>query len=216
MRSLPFEYPGRHPRSRIRVLVIVGLTTIAMTGCSSMKPEDFAGTEPNFRLEEFFDGQTKAWGIFEDRFSNLRRQFTVDIDGTWDGETLTLVEDFVYDDGELEQRIWTIRPEGAHGYVGEADGVVGPANGSAYGNAVNWQYYFDLNVGDRTINVHFDDWMYLQPDGETMINRAHVTKWGFEIGTASIFFRKADAEAALEMDEDQIDQSVDVTGQAAE
>ncbi|WP_366657757.1 DUF3833 domain-containing protein [Fodinicurvata sp. EGI_FJ10296] len=180
-----------------------------LTGCSSMKPEDFAGTEPRFRLEEFFEGQTRAWGIFEDRFSNLRRQFTVDIDGEWDGQTLTLVEDFVYADGETEQRIWTIRPDGENGYVGEAGNVVGTASGAAYGNALNWQYYFDLDIGDRTINVHFDDWMFLQPDGESMINRAHVTKWGIEIGSAFIFFRKADDELALEMDQETVEQAID-------
>ena len=174
--------------------VIVGLTTIAMTGWSSMKPEDFEGTEPRFRLETFFEGQTRAWGIFEDRFSNLRRQFTVDIDGTWDGETLTLVEDFVYEDGEEERRIWVIRPDGENAYTGEADGVIGPASGRAYGNAVNWRYDFDLVVGGRSFKVNFNDWMFLQPDGETMINRAYVTKWGIRVGTASIFFRRADAE----------------------
>jgi hypothetical protein len=193
MRGRPRRWSGRG-FIILAVLVIVGLTTIAMTGWSSMKPEDFEGTEPHFRLETFFEGQTRAWGIFEDRFSNLRRQFTVDIDGTWDGETLTLVEDFVYDDGEEERRVWVIRRDGEHGYTGEADGVIGPASGRAYGNTVNWRYHFDLVVGGRSFKVHFDDWMFLQPDGETMINRAHVTKWGIRIGTASIFFRRADAE----------------------
>ncbi len=177
----------------LAVLAIVGLATLATTGWSSMKPEDFEGAEPHFRLETFFEGHTRAWGIFEDRFSNLRRQFTVDIDGTWDGETLTLVEDFVYEDGEEERRIWVIRPDGENGYTGEADGVIGPASGRAYGNAVNWRYDFDLVVGGRSFKVNFNDWMFLQPDGETMINRAYVTKWGIRVGTASIFFRRADA-----------------------
>ena len=194
MQTRSREHTGSSLRSRLRTLVIVGLATIAMTGCSSMKPEDFVGTEPQFRLEEFFEGQTRAWGIFEDRFSNLRRQFTVDIDGSWDGETLTLVEDFVYEDGEEERRIWVIRPDGEGGYTGEADGVIGTASGVARGNAVNWQYHFDLEVGTRSFKVHFNDWMFLQPDGETMINRAYVTKWGFKVGTASIFFRRIDGE----------------------
>ncbi len=193
MRIRPRECPERGFLSRFLALVIVGLATIAMTGCSSMKPEDFAGTEPQFRLEEFFVGQTRAWGIFEDRFSNLRRQFVVDIEGTWDGETLTLVEDFVYDDGEEERRVWVIQRDGADGYTGEADSVIGTASGVARGNAVNWQYHFDLDVGGRRFKVHFNDWMFLQPGGETMINRAYVTKWGIQVGTASIFFRKVGA-----------------------
>ena len=161
-----------------------------------MSPEDFAGMEPRFLLEEYFEGHTRAWGIFQDRFGNLRRQFVVDIEGTWDGETLTLVEDFVYSDGETEQRIWRVQRTGEHSYEGTADGVVGTAEGRAYGNAVNWAYDFDLRVGDRTWRVHFDDWMFLQDD-DTMINRATVTKWGFTVGEATIFFQRvADADAA--------------------
>lgn len=157
-----------------------------------MRPEDFAEREPRFRIEEYFAGKTRAWGIFQDRFGTLRRQFIVDIDGTWDGETLTLVEDFVYDDGETEQRIWRITRTGAHSYEGRADGVIGIAKGESYGNALNWRYDFDLKVGDSVWNVHFDDWMFLQGDG-VMINRASITKFGIELGQVTIAFRKAEA-----------------------
>lgn len=167
---------------------------LLLAGCGGMKPEDFAGRTPEFVLERYFAGTTKAWGIFEDRFGNLRREFAVDIEGTWDGELLTLVEDFRYSDGETEQRIWRIRKTGAHSYEGEADGVIGVAQGKAYGNALNWRYDFDLQVGDNSWTVHFNDWMFLQEDG-VMINRAKVSKLGFEIGQATIFFRKSTAAA---------------------
>ena len=156
-----------------------------------MKAEDFAGTEPRFILEEYFQGRTRAWGMFEDRFGRVRRQFVVDIDGTWDGEKLTLVEDFTYSDGETERRVWVVERTGEHTYTGQADGVIGTAHGTSYGNALNWTYDFDLKVGDSTWRVHFDDWMLLQ-DEDVMINRATITKWGFEIGTATIFFRRLD------------------------
>jgi len=154
-----------------------------------MKPEDFAGREPRFRLEDYFAGKTRAWGIFQDRFGTLRRQFVVDIEGTWDGDTLTLVENFVYDDSETEQRTWTIRKTGEHSYEGRADGVIGLATGHSFGNVLNWQYRFALKIGDSTWNVAFDDWMFLQSDG-VMINRAVVSKFGFELGQVTITFRK--------------------------
>ncbi|NNG05259.1 MAG: DUF3833 domain-containing protein [Inquilinus sp.] len=176
-----------------RTLVLCLAFLFALTGCSSMKPQDFAGTTPTFALEDYFDGKVRAWGIFQDRFGRLRRQFVVDITGTWDGETLTLVEDFVYDDGELDQRIWHIRKLDEHRYEGTADDVVGTAVGIAYGNALNWSYDFDLLVGERRIRVRFDDWMFLQ-DQEVMINRAEVIKWGFTLGEVSIFFTRQDQD----------------------
>lgn len=176
----------------IRAAMALSLSLTLLTGCSGMKPEDFAGQEPRFLIEEYFAGKTKAWGIFQDRFGKLRRQFVVEIDGSWDGETLTLVEDFVYDDGETEQRIWRIRKTGAHSYEGTADNVIGTAEGKSYGNALNWRYDFALKVGDGTWNVHFDDWMFLQGDG-VMINRAEVSKLGIALGEVTIAFSKPDA-----------------------
>lgn len=159
-----------------------------------MKPEDFSGREPRLLIEDYFAGQTKAWGIFQDRFGTLRRQFQVDIDGSWDGETLTLVEDFWYDDGQTEQRVWRITKQGEHGYVGHADGVIGIAEGRAYGNALNWTYKFALKVADDTWTVTFDDWLFLQSDA-VLLNRAEVSKFGLKIGEVTLVFAKADAAA---------------------
>jgi hypothetical protein len=69
-------------------------------------------SERQLNLEEFFDGDLVAYGQFQDILGNVSRRFTVEIDGTWDGETLRLVEDFVYEDGSTEQRIWTLRKTG--------------------------------------------------------------------------------------------------------
>jgi len=176
-------------------LLVYAAFAVFLSGCSSMKPEDFAGREPRLLIEDYFAGQTQAWGIFQDRFGTLRRQFRVDIEGTWDGETLTLVEDFVYDDGETEQRIWRITKRGEHGYEGRAEGVIGVAEGVAYGNALNWRYKFALKVGDSTWTVHFDDWLFLQDD-RVLINRADVTKFGVLIGEVTLLFYKSAAEEA--------------------
>ena len=160
-----------------------------------MKPDLTTGRAPDFRVEEYFAGRTQAWGIFQDRFGKLRRQFVVDIEGEWDGESLTLVENFIYDDGKTERRTWTIRKTGEHSYEGIADGVIGVAEGKCHGNALNWHYRFALQVGGSTWNVTFNDWMFLQTDG-VMINRAAVSKFGIELGELTIAFRKNSAAAA--------------------
>ena len=161
-----------------------------------MKPQDFAETEPRLVVEEYFAGQTRAWGLFEDRFGDLRRQFVVDIEGRWDGRELVLDEHFTYADGEPDPRVWRIVKKDDHTYEGRADDVLGTATGVAYGNALNWRYDMDLKVGDNTWRVRFDDWMFLQPDG-VLINRARVSKFGLEIGEVTLVFRKvANADAA--------------------
>ncbi|MBM3513751.1 MAG: DUF3833 domain-containing protein [Alphaproteobacteria bacterium] len=161
-----------------------------LTACSgTMKPEDFKGTEPRFVIEKYFSGETKAWGMFEDRFGTLRRQFVVDITGTWDGTQLVLDERFAYSDGEKDRRVWTITKVDDNTYTGTASDVIGTAQGRSFGNTLNWSYDLNLKVGDGTWKVHFDDWMYLQP-GNVLLNKAVVTKFGVHIGTVTLAFNK--------------------------
>ena len=154
-----------------------------------MNPRDFADSNQSFDLFDYFEGHTVAWGLFEDRFGKLRRQFRVDITGSIDGDMLILDEAFLYADGERQQRTWTIRRTGDTTYSGEADDVVGEARGVTGGNALHWTYTMELRVGERTLRVAFDDWMFLQPDG-VLLNRARVSKLGLDIGSVSLTFMK--------------------------
>lgn len=176
-----------------RGLLIVALI---LSGCTNMKVEDFSGATPQLRLEEYFLGKTHAWGIFEDRFGTVRRQFSVTIDGSWDGSVLTLDEHFVYSDGETDRRVWRITKVDAETYHGRADDIVGIAVGRTAGNALNWRYDMDLKVGDRTWRVHFEDWMFLQEDG-VLINRARVSKLGITLGEVTLFFMKEQPDAEM-------------------
>ena len=154
-----------------------------------MNIEKFKGSQPLFTLEDYFEGKTEAWGMFHDRFGNLKRTFKVDITGTIESNTLTLDEKFLYDDGEQDSRVWTIKILGNNQYSGTASDVVGEATGISEGNALNWKYKLNLKVGDSTILVDFDDWMFLQ-DRNILMNRAEVKKWGLNIGVVSITFLK--------------------------
>ncbi|MBI11206.1 MAG: hypothetical protein CMM55_16960 [Rhodospirillaceae bacterium] len=160
-----------------------------------MDIQNFETAPPTLALERYFAGNTCAWGIFEDRFGTLRRQFTVDIDGQWDGHTLVLDEHFVYRNGEKDQRVWTIEKLGPNRYKGHANDVIGSATGAANGNAFSWHYNMNLKVGDFTMRVRFDDWMFLQPDN-ILINRTRVSKWGVELGQVTLFFSKSTLRGA--------------------
>ncbi|MEL7028742.1 MAG: DUF3833 domain-containing protein [Pseudomonadota bacterium] len=165
---------------------------LALSACASQKAADFEGRGPAFVLEDYFEGETLAYGVFEGRGGHLRRTFKVEIDGTWDGETLVLDEDFFYDDGETDKRVWSFRKTGPNTYVGTAGDVVGEARIESYGSAVNLKYLVDLKVGDGTVRVRFDDWLYRLED-DIVINRAFVRKFGARVGEVSLVFVKPDA-----------------------
>ena len=167
------------------------LALIIVAGCVG-KPalEDEKLSSRDFNLEEYFDGRVVAKGQFQGVFGTVRRRFDVVIDGTWDGETLRLVEDFTYEDGSEEQRIWTLQKTGPETWRGSAPGVIGDAVGEERGDSFNWKYRIDLPVPDGTLRVRFDDWMWLIDD-RTVLNRAYMKKFGADIGEVIIFFEKA-------------------------
>lgn len=171
---------------------LAGATTLLATGCATGPDiQAFDDAPRELVLEDYFLGETTAYGIFEDRFGKLRRSFKVDITGTVKDGVLTLDEQFYYDDGAEETRIWTIEILGDGKYRGTANDVPMMAEGETNGNAFNWAYKVDLTVGDSVWRVGFDDWMYLLPD-DVLINRAYVTRFGIRIGEVTISFQKDD------------------------
>ncbi|MCO4840466.1 MAG: DUF3833 domain-containing protein [Rhodobacteraceae bacterium] len=169
----------------LTVLVLAGLT--ACTG----KPDlsDTTLSERDLNLEEFFEGETVAYGQFQDVLGNVQRRFKVEINGAWDGRILTLVEDFVYDDGATERRTWTLEKTGKDTWKGTAPGVIGEALGKERGDTFNWKYQIDLPIKTGTMLVKFDDWMWLMAE-DRLLNRAYVTRYGVRIGEAIISFEK--------------------------
>ena len=162
---------------------------LTLLGCSTMKIDDFANTEPEFNLMQFFEGNVEAWGIVEDRFGNLKRQFKVDMNGTIKDGVLTLEEDFIYADGEKDKRIWQFSKLDENSYKGLANDIIGEAIAKERGNAFNMKYKMDLDLGFSVLRVGFNDWMY-RIDKETIINKASISKFGFNIATVTLFFRK--------------------------
>ena len=159
-------------------------------GCSAIEVSQYKNNQPIFDLYTYFQGSTKGWGIVQDRRGNLKRQFVVDITGTINTQgDLVLDEDFIWNDGELSKRIWTINKTDDHNYSGTAADVVGRAGGKAYGNVLNWQYQLNLEVDGTLWKINFDDWMYLQPD-DVLINKAIMSKFGFRVGEVIIVFKK--------------------------
>lgn len=165
------------------------LLLLLVTGCSQIDIKHYQGSTPSFDFFTYFQGETKGWGIVQDRKGVVTRQFVVDIVGTRDDDTLILKENFTWNDGEESQRTWILQKKGDHDFTGSADDVAGTAIGSSYGNALNWRYNLYINVDGTKWKIHLDDWMFLQPDG-ILINTTEMSKFGLHLGEITIVFRK--------------------------
>lgn len=159
----------------------------ACTGKPALDEASLGG--PKLDLEEYFEGRVIAHGQFQDLFGTVSRRFVVDMNGEWDGKTLTLTEDFTYSDGYEEQRIWTLTKTGEDTWTGTADGVIGEALGTEKDDTFNWKYRIDLPLPDGSVKVSFDDWMW-RLDDKRVMNRAYMKKFGLDVGEVIIFFEK--------------------------
>lgn len=177
----------------MRLLAIASMLLLA--ACAGRpSPDDPALSTRELELEEFFDGRLTAYGQFQDLFGTVRRQFVAEITGDWDGQRLRLIEDFTYEDGSTEQRVWTLVKTGDETWEGTAPGVIGVAVGEEKGDRFNWRYTIDLPVPSadgpaETVRVSFDDWMWQFSD-DRLYNRAYMRRAGVTLGDVSIWFEK--------------------------
>ncbi|MFN2332119.1 MAG: DUF3833 domain-containing protein [Halomonas sp.] len=186
-------YQKSYRKLRLHALLL-SLLALLLTGCSSVDVDRYADTTPVLDIGEYFEGQTRAWGMVQDYRGEVQRRFVVDIDGEHDGTTLVLDEHFVYDDGETDRRIWTFERQDNGLWIGSANDVEGPVEARQAGHAFNMTYRLPVEVSGREITFTMHDWMYLQPDGR-LINRTSMKKFGVTLAEITIVFERLDADS---------------------
>ena len=178
-------------RSLFGSLVLAAV--LGLSACAGPQVADYAAEKPVLDLRQYFNGTVDAYGLFTDRSGRVVKRFTVVMTCSWQGppgqEVGVLDEEFSYSDGSRQRRIWTLKRQPDGRYSGTAADVVGQASGEEKGNAFSWGYTLQLPVDGRVFDVQFDDWMYLMND-KVMINRAVMSKFGFQLGEVTLSFVK--------------------------
>ena len=163
-----------------RVSALLGIL-IWLTACGSTSVDDYQAREPAFAPEDFFNGALTAHGVVKDFSGTAIRHFSADIVGCWSDGVGTLDEDFVFDDGEQQKRIWTLTPNDDQTYIGTAGDVVGEGLARWQGNAMFLDYTLRIELEDGPIDVKIDDRMYRVSDN-VVINESKMRKFGFGVG----------------------------------
>ena len=152
--------------------------------------ENYQDHKPELKLESYFCGEIKAWGLVKNRKRQVINRFDINMRGSWSSDTKGILqEDFCYYNGKKQQRIWHIEKTSATKYEGRADDILDKATGTLSGNTIRWFYRMDLPVGERTYRVTFDDWMFLLNDG-ILINKSYIKKFGLTMAEVTLFMQK--------------------------
>ncbi|WP_218355320.1 DUF3833 family protein [Alteromonas lipotrueiana] len=164
---------------------------VLLAGCAGApEGQTYQQIQPKLNIEQFFNGNVKAWGIAQNWSGEVVQRFKVDINGRIEGDTLIMDETFDYGVGDgPKQRTWKITSDGTDSFIGRAADIDGPAQGTSYGNAFNFTYEMDLPVDDTTYHVNFDDWFFAFDDS-TLMNKSYIKKYGVVVAEVTIFMQK--------------------------
>lgn len=107
---------------KLNILLFSVLSILFSCG---IKGEKYISMEPTLRLEEFFNGSVKLWGMVQDRSGNIVNRFDASIDGRWDGKNGVLDEIFTYYDSvKQDKRVWRITKIDNFHYEGYANDII--------------------------------------------------------------------------------------------
>ncbi len=155
-----------------------------------MQVSEFKDERPEFRPTEFFAGRTRSVGVIENRGGAPREIVRTETHGEWEGDWLQIEQDLTFGKSAPQHRSWRVRQIDPHHYEATANDIVGTARGEAWGNAFHWSFTLALSPGNPLANLRMSQWMYLQPDGRTMLNHSTLRKFGIVVGQATEQFRK--------------------------
>lgn len=158
-------------RATLALLFLAGM----LGGCAStLAPEDFENGAPQMRPELFFAGTTRSRGVTANSSGAPTRRFRVEGLGRAlpDG-SFRLDQTVVFEGKTPETRTWSMQRLDAHRYTATLTDASGTVHAEAYGNLFHLRYPMKTPFGGE-----MEQWLYLQPDGRTVMNEATVRVFG--------------------------------------
>jgi hypothetical protein len=169
--------------------LLFSFVTLILGGCDVNNIQDYKDNTPALRMEDYFAGEVKGYGLVQKASGAVRRRFVVDMQGQWKGNKGTLDEHFVFDDGEKQERRWHLTKIDEHHFTGTAHDVIGVAQGEQYGNVIHMIYVLRVPYNNKTIDLDMDDWLY-RVNEHVVLNNAGMKKFGFSVGKLTASFVK--------------------------
>jgi len=133
------------------------------------------------RPEDFFAGATTSSGILSNRAGSPTQRFSVEGSGLAlpDG-SFRLDQAVTFDHAAPEMRTWVMRRLDSHHYKATLTDASGAVEGETYGNLFHVLYPMRTPFGGQ-----MEQWLYLQPDGRTVMNEATVRLFGVVVAHLS-------------------------------
>ncbi|MEI6097639.1 MAG: DUF3833 family protein [Alphaproteobacteria bacterium] len=174
-----------------RRMILLGAISLALAACASTPPAPPPPTEP-ITLISAFQGHRTGTGQFRVWLTGDQRRFTAVLNGRVKGQagarTLTVTEDFVYEDGQKDRLTWVFVETGPGTWSGKREDTVGEATVIEQGGQIRLTYTADFRSLTDVTRLGFSDLIYGRPDG-TIINDGIVSRAGFPVASVRFVIR---------------------------
>jgi glyoxylase-like metal-dependent hydrolase (beta-lactamase superfamily II) len=157
-------------------LLAAAAPLLLLAGCLAGFPRrNEAAAAPELRPEIFFAGRTHGEGTLSVR-GRAPRALRVDGQGSTEPDgTFRLDQTVTYGDGATERRTFRLRRVDATRYAATLTDAKGEVEGETNGSVFHLRYLL------RRPAVYMEQYLYLQPDGHTVLNEATVTALGVPV-----------------------------------
>lgn len=172
------------------VMVAAWVVLGRWVGFAAQRSTDYAAKTPAFDIRRALNGPILCEGAIYGPLGRVESRFVAQMNAAWDGNRCRMTEDFTYDSGMVQTRVWTLRLDQDGTIHAEAPDLIGTGAGQQMGSAVQLRYRIRLpaEAGGHVLSVI--DWMYLAPNG-TIINRSQFRKFGIKVAELVATMRPA-------------------------
>jgi Protein of unknown function (DUF3833) len=171
---------------------LLGLFALPLAACATI-PVAPPQRGTALTLVSAFQGRTTGTGVFKVFLTGAERRFTAALNGTVRGKpgsrVLTVVEDFVYDDGQKDRLTWVFRETGPGRWGGKREDTVGEALAVEENGVIRLTYLADFRAPTGVTRLGFEDVIYADASGE-VINDGIVTRGGVAVGAVRFVIRR--------------------------
>ncbi|MCX5513653.1 DUF3833 domain-containing protein [Kaistia algarum] len=130
-----------------------------------------------------FRGVASGEGRFKSALIGLDRGFTVTTIGRQSGAVFVLDQQFRFDNGEIDRRVWRFRRIAPGRYAGTRKDVVGEAVVKVDGGRITMAYDVVVPRKDGSrLTLHFEDSVSRQGP-RTVLNKAVIYTLGIPVGS---------------------------------
>lgn len=169
---------------------LAGILCLSIISCSTLKPTAFNNSIVKADPVKFFVGHTESYGVSEARSGKPISQITTQTDGVLKDGVVCIEQDLYPGNGKKNHRSWQLKQIDEHHLEATANDIEGTAMGELNGNYFTWTFRLKVKRGVIK-HVKMSQHMYLMPDGQTMMIRSVIRKFGIIVQEITEQFRKS-------------------------